>query len=553
MRNQKGNTMDDEQKHGTTGIILLKGAAVLAIAAIVSKLLGTLQKIPLQNIAGDEVFGVYNAVYPLYILILTLATAGLPIAVSKFVAERAIVGQYSEARRVLRLATSVLLVTGIMCFCLLYFAADWLSWLIGIESSAGAIRSVSFALLLVPFMAALRGYFQGMHNMVPTAASQMIEQLIRVITMIVLLLYFTRMGYNMGTIAAGATFGSVAGAAAGCLVMLYYWRQEGKKRLLLDVLPVVKESAASIIKQFVRYALPICLGAIVLPILNLVDTFTMPRLLKLEGLEEGAAMHLFGIYNHGLPLVQLVSMIAISMSVALVPSIAEAKLQQQNQSIRNRTELALRMTWLIGLAASFGLATAALPLNVMLFKSAEGWQVIAILAFTGVFSAVNIVSGSILQGLGSVMAPARNLLIAALIKVILNVVLMPIYGIQGAAISAVIAFAAACFLNLRDLRINTQSGLSFVQFTRPLLAIIFMCAVLWASIEGLAALMENMPFKLSYRINETIAVLVSILLAALTYFVVLLRSGAVTREDLIPIPGFSSKVLPWLNKLCLLK
>jgi O-antigen/teichoic acid export membrane protein len=489
----------------------------------------------------------------LYILILTLATAGLPIAVSKFVAERAIVGQYGEARRVFRLATSVLLVTGFLFFCLLYFAADWLSWLIGIESSAGAIRSVSFALLLVPFMAALRGYFQGMHNMVPTAVSQMIEQLIRVITMIVLLLYFTRMDYNMGTIAAGATFGSVAGAAAGCLIMLYYWRQEGKNRLMLDVLPVVKESAASIIKQFVRYALPICLGAIVLPILNLVDTFTMPRLLKSEGLAEGAAIHLFGIYNHGLPLVQLVSMIAISMSVALVPSIAEAKLQQQNQSIRNRTELALRMTWLIGLAASFGLATAALPLNVMLFKSAEGWQVIAIIAFTAVFSAMNIVSGSILQGLGSVMAPARNLLIAALIKVILNLVLMPIYGIQGAALSAVIAFAAACFLNLRDLRINTQTGLSFVQFTRPLLAIIFMCTVLWASIEGLAALMEYLPFQLSYRINETIVVLVSIVLATLTYFAVLLRSGAVTQQDLILIPGFSSKVLPWLNKLCLLK
>jgi O-antigen/teichoic acid export membrane protein len=545
--------MDDQQKHNTTGITLLKGAAVLGIAAIVSKLLGTLQKIPLQNIAGDEVFGIYNAVYPLYILILTLATAGLPIAVSKFVAERAVVGQYGEARRVLRLAASVLFVTGFIFFCLLYFAADWLSWLIGIESSAGAIRSVSFALLLVPFMAALRGYFQGMHNMVPTAVSQMIEQLIRVITMVVLLLYFTRMDYNMGTIAAGATFGSVAGAAAGCLIMLYYWRQEGKKRLMLDILPLVKESAASIIKQFVRYALPICLGAIVLPILNLVDTFTMPRLLKSEGLEEGAAMHLFGIYNHGLPLVQLVSMIAISMSVALVPSIAQAKLQQQNQSIRNRTELALRMAWSIGLAASFGLATAALPLNVMLFKTAEGWQVIAILAFTSVFSAVNIVSGSILQGLGSVMAPARNLLIAALIKVILNLVFMPIYGIQGAAISAVIAFAAACFLNLRDLRINTQTGLSFVQYTQPLLAIIFMCTVLWSSIEGLAALMEYLPFQLSYRINETIVVLVSILLATLTYFAVLLRSGAVTRQDLILIPGFSSKVLPWLNKLYLFK
>src|SRR5665647_221229 len=104
----KGYLMNDQPKQGTSGSSLLKGAAILGIAAIVSKLLGTMQKIPLQNIAGDEVFGIYNAVYPVYILILTLATAGLPIAVSKFVAERAILGQFSEAKRVLRLATWVL-------------------------------------------------------------------------------------------------------------------------------------------------------------------------------------------------------------------------------------------------------------------------------------------------------------------------------------------------------------------------------------------------------------------------------------------------------------
>jgi O-antigen/teichoic acid export membrane protein len=545
--------MDDQQKRGTTGITLLKGAALLGIAAIVSKLLGTLQKIPLQNIAGDEVFGIYNAVYPLYILILTLATAGLPIAVSKFVAERVILGQYHEARRVLRIATWVLLGTGFVCFCLLFFAADWLAWLIGIKSSSGAIRSVSFALLLVPFMAALRGYFQGLHNMLPTAISQMFEQLIRVIVMVVLLVYFTRFSYNVETVAAGATFGSSAGAAAGCIIMLYYWRQEVKNRHELNVIPLVSESASSIIIQFVRYALPICLGAIVLPILNLVDTFTMPRLLKSAGLDDAAAMHLFGIYNHGLPLVQLVSMIAISMSVALVPSIAEAKMKQQNQVIRNRTELALRLTWLVGLAASFGLAAAALPLNVMLYASAEGWQTISILAFTAVFSALNIVSGSILQGFGSVMAPARNLLIAAGIKIILNVLLMPIYGIQGAAISAVVAFAAACLLNLRDLRRSTQAGLSLIQFMRPFLAILAMCAVLWASMKGLSYLGSHGPLQFSYRIQETVVVLLSILFAALTYLAVLLRSGVVSKEDLNRIPGFSSKALTWLHKLHLLK
>jgi O-antigen/teichoic acid export membrane protein len=548
----KGYTMNDQPNQGTVGISLLKGAAILGIAAIVSKLLGTMQKIPLQNIAGDEVFGIYNAVYPLYILILTLATAGLPIAISKFVAERTILGQYSEAKRVLRLATWVLFILGILFFGLLYYGANWFAWLIGIESSAIAIRSISFALLLVPFIAGLRGYFQGLQNMVPTAMSQMIEQLFRVIMMVGLLLYFTRLGYDKGTIAAGATFGSVAGAVAGGLVMLYYWRREGKIDVVLNVIPQIRETAASIIQQFLRYALPICLGSIVLPILTLVDTFTMPRLLKSDGLSESSAMHLFGIYNHGLPLVQLVAMIATSMSVALVPSIAEAKFQKHDHAIRNRTEQALRMTWLIGLAASFGLATAALPINVMFYKSAEGWQVISILAFTTVLSSINIVSGSILQGLGAVMAPVRNLLIAALLKVILNLVLLPIYGIRGAAIAAVIAFGAACFLNLWDLRRITQTGLAFAHLKRPLVAIVVMCVVLWGSIEGLEWLFAHILVDLSYRITESLVVLISILLAAFSYFALLLRIGAVTKQDLLLIPGFESKVLPFIQKFHLL-
>jgi O-antigen/teichoic acid export membrane protein len=553
MRGMKGYTMNDQPKQGTAGIILLKGAVILGIAAIVSKLLGTFQKIPLQNIAGDEVFGIYNAVYALYILILTLATAGLPIAVSKFVAERAVLGHYNEARRVLRLATGVLIVTGIFFFGLLYYAADWFAWLIGIETSAIAIRSISFALLLVPFLAGLRGYFQGLQNMVPTAVSQIIEQLIRVITMVGLLLYFTKMGYGMGTIAAGATFGSVAGAAAGGWVMLIYWRREGKGRSISISIPQFRESASSIIKQFIRYALPICLGSIVLPILTLVDSFTMPRLLKSSGLDENAAMHLFGIYNHGLPLVQLVAMIATSMSVALVPSIAEAKLQQYDNVIRTRTEQALRMTWLISLAASFGLATAALPLNVMFYKSAEGWQAISILAFTAVFSAMNIVLSSILQGLGAVMAPVRNLLFAVLLKVIFNLILIPIYGIQGSAVAAVIAFGAACLLNLRDLRKNTQTGLSLSFLKQPFFAIMAMCVVLGASIVGLEWFFVHLPLHLSYRIIETLVVLIAILLAAFAYIMVLLISGALTKQDLMLIPGFESKMLSWLIKLRLLR
>ena len=200
---------------GKQGAKLLRGAALLGAAAILSKLLGTLQKIPLQNVAGDTAFGIYNAVYPLYILILFAATAGFPVAVSKFVAEQAIDGDHQGAKRIVRVSSAILMSSGLVLFVLLYFGASEIASWIGISQTERAIRSVSFALLLSPMLAVLRGYFQGYQNMVPTAVSQVIEQLIRVITMVALLLYMVALAYDEEWIAAGATFGSVTGAAAG--------------------------------------------------------------------------------------------------------------------------------------------------------------------------------------------------------------------------------------------------------------------------------------------------------------------------------------------------
>ncbi|MFD0698911.1 oligosaccharide flippase family protein [Paenibacillus sp. GCM10027628] len=187
---------EPQTKTGKSNSKLLKGAAILGVAAVLSKLLGTLQKIPLQNVAGDTAFGLYNAVYPLYILILFAATAGFPVAVSKFIAERDVLGDDRGARRIVYVSITILMGTGIVLFLFLYFGAGEIAKWIGIGRTERAIRSVSFALLLSPVLAVLRGYFQGYQNMVPTAVSQVIEQLIRVITMVALLLYLVALDYD---------------------------------------------------------------------------------------------------------------------------------------------------------------------------------------------------------------------------------------------------------------------------------------------------------------------------------------------------------------------
>ncbi|MCR8636111.1 putative polysaccharide biosynthesis protein [Paenibacillus radicis (ex Xue et al. 2023)] len=549
------------------GATLLKGAAVLGVAAVISKLIGTIQKIPLQNVAGDEVFGIYNAVYPLYILILFLATAGFPIVVSKFVSEHVSAGRHEEAHRVLRVSSAVLAATGFLFFLFLFCGADWLAGLMGASQTSRAIRSVSFALLLVPVMSALRGYFQGYQNMIPTAVSQVVEQTIRVATMFGLLLLFVHYGYGADWIAAGATFGSVMGAVAGLLVMLHYYlkgRRKGKDSSLLKTAAFApaksgevcyaRESNSSLIRRLLLYALPICLGTIALPILTLVDSFSVPRLLKHHGLDEMGALYQFGLYNHGLPLVQLVAMLASSMSAALVPAIAQAKAKGDSALLRSRTEQSLRLTWLIGLAASVGLAVLAEPINVMFFRSGEGSLAMVILSFTALFSILNIVASSVLQGFGAVAAPAFYLLAAAAAKIAANAALVPRWGIDGAATAAVVAYALAGGLALAHALRATGVTPAFGQTViKPMLSLGLMTVGLLAVTRGLPALLGALHVGLPLRGMATVVSLAGVAVGALVYALALLRLGVVSSAELEQVPQLRGKPLALLRRTKLLR
>ncbi|WP_409347043.1 oligosaccharide flippase family protein [Paenibacillus sp. MBLB4367] len=568
--------MDVQVRENKAATALWKGAAVLGLATIVSKLLGTLQKIPLQNIAGDGVFGIYNAVQPIYLLILTLATAGFPVAVSKFVSEHMALGQRAEAKRITAIAAGALAVSGFAGFCLLFFGAGGIAALMRVQQSERAIQSVAFALLLVPLMSVIRGYYQGLHNMVPTAVSQVAEQLIRVAVMLGLLFYMLGGAYGDDWVAAGATFGAAAGAAAGLAVMLLYLRSSrrsalraaGKTRvpgrdepqrapdgdgMLSQSGKAAYEPAAVLLRRFLAYALPVGFGSLVVPLLALVDSFTIPRLLIEAGSGEEAAIASFGLYNHGQPLVQLVVMIAGSMSAALIPAVAEAKLKRRKDLIESRAALTMRLTWLLGLASAFGLAVAAPQLNVMFFASADGSLTMAIIAFTALFGTVSVVSGSLLQGLGLAGVPARNLLLAAIAKIALNALLVPAYGIAGAAYAAVLAYALAAALNVARLRRcagTTATG--GAGFARPLAAVAAMCAAVWATAAGAEALLAALPHAPSHRIAQTAAALAAIGAGALVYAAALLRAGALTRRELAQVPGFA-KAEPLLERLRLLR
>jgi len=536
--------VNNDQAQGSK---FLKGAAVLSLAALISKVLGSLFKIPFQNIAGDSSFGIYNMVYPIYVLILIVSSAGLPITVSKFVSERAVVGDIYGARRVLKISMSIMTLIGVIFFLFLYFGAEAISVWIKDKETVLAIKSVSFALIVVPVMAAIRGYFQGLQDMVPTAISQVIEQIIRVITMLLVSFWLVQRGFSDAWLAAGATFGAVTGSVAGLIVMFYYWYKHNKKVKIQPVKVENQTSSLTLTKQIILYAFPILLGSIVLPILNIVDTFTIPRFLQVAGQTEAGARELFGLYNHGLTLVQLVSMVASSLSVAIVPSISEAMAKGQLSVVKARTNLAMRFTLLISLPASMGLALLATPINTFLFASGRGSDTLAILAFTTLFSTLNIISTGVLQGLGKTSVPAKNLFIAAITKTILNMILVTIWGINGAAIASVASFGLAAILNMISIYRHTGVSFSFKTFVyKPMQSTLAMAVILIVIKESFLWTLGDVIT--SERILYTLITLIAIFIGMFVYAITLFKFEVIKRSNLEVFPSISNRIIPFLEK-----
>lgn len=539
------------------GQSFVKGAAILGAAALVSKLLGVFSRIPYQNMTGDEGLFIYQQVYPLYTTLLVLATAGFPIAVSKLVSERLALGDAAGAKRLFRVSSFVLTVTGVFFFCVLFLGAPAIAkWMGSPERLTLPIRSVSFALLIVPVMSVMRGYFQGQQNMVPTAVSQIIEQLVRVATIILAAYVAMSKGMNLVYAGAGAVFGAVTGAAAALVTLLFFWHSVRLRReapsIPSDAQVFDKEPVKSIIKRVLYYAIPICFGSLVLPLFGLVDSFTVANVLEhVQGLANEEAVVQKGIFDRGQPLIQFSAFFATALALSIVPAVSEANAKGEHGLVASRAGLALRITFLFGLPASAGLAVISRPANILLYTNDSGSGVIALLAFTTVFSTLGVTSAGILQGLGKVLQPARHLFIGVIVKLILNIALIGPFGIAGAAAATVSAYAVSTSLNLLYLFKYIARAFAWRDLLKPVGAAAVMAGAVFAAMSAVQTGLANAVASL--RVAMLFTVFTSVLIGVVVYAILLFRSGAVGREDLEAVPRLGRRWIPWLEKFRLLK
>lgn len=526
----------------------LKGALILTVAGILVKVIGSVNRILLSRLLGGEGIGLYQMAYPIYTLALSISSAGIPVAISIIVAEKIARGDYRGANRVFNISLTLLTVTGIIFSFILYYGAGWLTENHFVRDSRAyyAIAALAPAIFFVTVLSSYRGYFQGLQMMTPTAVSQIFEQLLRVVTMIAFAYLLLPRGLEFA--AAGASFGAGPGAAAGLLVLIYYyWTHRKGFKAQMEMQPdLVQESGWSIIKRIIKLALPVSLANIMLPLVSNIDLLIVPARLEVAGYTVEQATELFGyLTGMAVALINLPTILTASLAASLVPAVSEAFTVGDKQRIYQRTVTAMRISNLITIPAFVGMWLLATPISQMLYGTPNAGLPIAIMSLGVVLLGIHQVTTGVLQGLGYTAIPLINMVISAVVKVILSWYLtaMPSLGIEGAAWATNADFGVAALLNMYFVYKYVGFSLDIKDTLKTVVASAVMGGAVLLTYD---AVMSNI-------FHNTLATLTAIAIGGAVYGVVLLLVGGVNARDIEKMPKVGGKAAAILRKLGLLR
>ncbi|MGM0501107.1 MAG: putative polysaccharide biosynthesis protein [Bacillota bacterium] len=524
---------------------LLKGTAILAGAAFISKFLGLIYKVVLSRTIGDLGLGLYEKVYPIYTIILTVAIVGIPVAISKLVSEKRAENKNAEADYIFQSALKINFIFGLLATILLIVLAKPIARY-GLDdiNVYYSIIAIAPAVFIVSIMASYRGYFQGRRNMMPTAISQVVEQLIRMTTMITLAYLLLPSGVEFA--AAGAASGAVWGAIGGLIIILIiYYRYQDKAKPQnnkQEQFPGFKK----VMNRIFSLAFPVTIGALILPLMRFIDASMITRRLKVAGFSHDLATSLYGQFNGmAMTLVRFPTVIATSLAVNLVPAISEAYALDREKTARNRIYKAFKLAIYFSVPASLGLFILAEPLCVMIFANAEAAVSLRYVSLGVIAVSLQQMTSSILQGFDQPKLPARNLFFGAVLNAILNYFLtaIPALGIRGAALGTLAGFTLAAVLNIIEVFKVTKPKFNYKSL------------LLFPAISG--SVMSIIVYLTYHRLNKLAGIITSTLTAVLvgvfSYGMLLLITGGLKKEDLRLIPKIGNKLAYYLDKLGLVR
>lgn len=519
---------------------IVGGMTVLGITGLICKVVAVLYRIPLAWLIGEQGLGTFQLVFPTYNLLLTLSSAGLPVAVSRMVSYSLARNDPRNAKRTFQSALVVLSLLGALGTFLMVIFSPFLSARVGDPETRMGFIAIAPALMLVCTMSAFRGFMQGQQNMTPTAISQLIEQVGKVLVALPLAYLGSHVGVpagsqniNIGFAAAGALFGNslAEGVALFYMTVIYRRNQVTFLRKPQDEQEAPLNRKALMIR-LLSLAIPITLAACIVPLASFIDSgMIVNRLIDSAGYAREEARAMYGRYSgYVITLINVPTALAQAISMSLVPAVSAGMGRKDWKSVRRQSHTGLRMAFLIGLPSSLGMSMLARPILAMIyhFPTPEALtqtaELLSMSSYTIILFTVVQATSGILQGLHKQRIPMYTLLVGVALKVLINYTFIGVHeiNIYGASMGSLVCYLVSMLPNLYY--VHKYAGLPYDPLhilILPLLATAIMGGAIYAGQMLLPA--------------SRLTTLILILIGLIAYFIAARMLGALRKEDVQPI------------------
>lgn len=539
---------------------LVQGS-ILAAAGMISRIIGMIYRIPLLNIMGITGQGFYEVAYQIYNIALILTSYSLPLAVSKLVSARLSKGQEKNAYRILKTALLFAAVVGGGVSFLIFFGADFIAGdIMKMGMSAYGLRVLAPGLFIVAVMGVLRGYFQGRGSMVPTAVSQILEQIIHAIVSIVGAAVLLKYGQNIAEkqgnklygpaySAAGATLGVIVGGLTALMFLILIfcaYKNVLRKKMYRDK-HAEKESFRFLFRILILTIAPVILSSTVYNIQNVIDSAMFTSIMSAQGFSEKYAADLLGSLGQYYTLFNVPLFMANALGSSVVPPLVRAYENKDSGQVHQKIELAMRMTMLIAVPSAVAFIVIPKEMLDLIWGSIDNTvaaNLFRIGAVSIVFYSISTLTNAVLQGVNKMMAPVKNATVSLIIHVVCLFIMLVVFhwSIYAVVASKVVFGITMCILNAHDLR----EAVGYIQekkktFILPTLAAVIMGVVVFV-----------VQFMLALVIHDKVATVIAIVVGVVVYGVGLLAIGGLTEQEIRSMPK-GIQIAGLLKKVHLLK
>lgn len=520
---------------------LIRGTFVLTLGTYISRILGMLFVIPFVTLVGEQGAGLYQIGYIQYTIFLSIATAGFPMAVSKFVSKYNSIGDYETSRKMFRSGIIVMLLTGFLAFLVLYILAPYFALAtvkdeanssFTVSDAAYVIRMVSIGLIVVPIMSLIRGFFQGHQSMGPTAVSQVVEQIARIAFLLISVYAVMNIYHGKMVTAVGyATFGAFVGALGGLVVLWIYWqkRKHTLEAMRENKIPATTISMKKLYKELFSYALPFVFVGLAIPLSQAIDNFSMINAMQAAGFVRDKAVSIYSnVTFQGRQIIMIPVSLATAFGLTLVPTITNSYTNREFKQLHQQVSQSFQLIMFLVLPAIAGMMVLAGPIYMAFYSgSSQGvlllqWQ--APLAILFSFFTVN---AAILQGINKQKLAVISLALGLIIKLCINYPLSYALHGQGAIIGTAISFMASILYSFAMIKRHARFSFKLLlkRSVFIILLTIFMALVL-SVLQSVLGIFIN--FKES-RAAASIVLIISVAAGGAVYVYLAYKSHLLER------------------------